>query len=157
MNPLRIGAVLLLAGTTILHAQTQGEPSALGPASDPALWLGLTPETAYTTRGAPAEVFPLEVADQTWQAVHFYPDHSYLFWASNRVWQVRLDRLWTGTLQGVAMGTPRADVEALFGEPVARGDTWTAWNLPYKAFPRRLRLVFTDEVLTDAYVYRSEL
>jgi hypothetical protein len=133
-------------------------PAAVAPAeADPGAWLGLTPAMAYQLRGAPAEVFPLAIDDKRWQVVHFYPDHTYLFWTSNRVWQVRLDKLWTGNFKGVAMGAPRADAEAALGEPLARGDLWSVWNLPYQAFPRRLRLVFTDGVLSDAYVYRSDL
>ena len=97
------------------------------------------------------------MAENRWQAVHFYPDHTYLFWSSNRVWQVRLDKLWAGTFQGLTMGTPRADAEAILGEPVARGDNWSLWNLPYQTFPRRVRLIFTDGLLSDLYVYRSDL
>jgi hypothetical protein len=125
--------------------------------SDPASWLGLTPPTAYEVRGAPAEVYPLAVDDKRWQVVQFYPDHSYLFLTSNRVWQVRLDKLWTGTLKGVAMGAARTEAEAAWGEPLARGDTWSVWSLPYQTFPRRVRLVFADDVLVEAYFYRSDL
>jgi len=121
-----------------------------------AAWIGLTPETAYRERGAPAEIYPLAVDDRRWQVVHFYGDHSDLFWSSNRVWQVRLDKLWAGTLKGMAMGASRADVEAAFGEPVAKGDTWSIWDLPYQTFPRRIRLVFVDGILSDAYLYRSD-
>ena len=123
----------------------------------PSAWLGLTPETAYRDRGAPAEVYPLQIAEGRWQVVHFYGDHTYLFWSSNRIWQVRLDKLWTGTFLGLSMGIPRADAEAQLGEPVARNENWSVWNLPYETFPRRLRLVFTEGVLSDAYFYRSDL
>lgn len=143
---------LLFLGTTLnLPAQ------ATIPVPDPAAWLGLTPESAYRERGAPTEVYSLAVDDAHWHAVHFYADHSYLFWTLNRVWQVRLDKLWTGTLLGIAMGSPRAEVELTLGEPLARGDTWSVWNLTYQTFPRRLRLVFTDGILADAYLYRSDL
>jgi len=124
---------------------------------DPSSWVGLTPPAAYQLRGAPAEVYPLAVDDKRFQVVHFYSDHTYLFWTSNHVWQVRLDKLWAGTLKGVAMGASRVDAETPWGEPVARGDTWSVWNLPYQTFPRRLRLVFTDGALSDAYFYRSDL
>jgi len=176
VRPLRPGAALLLGCLVFavpVHAQTPAalpavpEPGAAAPAAvpvpapantpDPTSWLGLTPTLAYQLRGAPAEVFPLAIDDKRWQVVHFYPDHTYLFWTSNRVWQVRMDKLWTGNLKGVTMGTPRVDVEAALGEPLARGDLWSVWNLPYQAFPRRLRLVFTDGLLSDAYVYRSNL
>jgi len=147
-RPLRrvAAVVIFFAMAWQLHAQ-----------EEQAAWLGLTPETAYRDRGAPAEIYPLAVDDKRWQVVHYYGDHTYLFWSSNRVWQVRLDKLWTGTLQGLAMGAARADVEAALGEPLAKGETWSVWNLPYQTFPRRLRLVFTDGLLSDAYLYRSDL
>jgi len=150
MTPRSLGAVLFLAVTALtLHAQAPGP--------DPVRWLGFTPEAAYRDRGAPSEVFPLAVNDTLWQVVHFYPDHTYLFWTANRVWQVRLDRLWAGTLSGVTMGMPRADAEALLGEPTVRTDDQSLWNLPYQTFPRRLRLVFVEGLVADAYVYRSDL
>ena len=157
MNPARLGAVLLFCGAaTFVSGQTP-----LSTPVDPAAWLGLTPEAAYQAHGAPAEVFPLAVDDKRWQVVHFYPDHSYLFWTSNHVWQVRLDKLWTGELaaplQGVKMGSSRAEAENALGTPLARGETWSVWSLPYQRFPRNVRLVFTDGVLSDAYFYRSEL
>jgi len=152
----KLWAVLTLVGAAAtLSAQ------APAPASDPASWLGLTPPEAFAQRGAPSEVFPLSVDAQRWQVVHFYPDHSYLFWNQNHVWQVRLDKLWAGPLgpfaPAVAMGAARADVEAALGVPQARGDGWSVWPLPHQGFPRKLRLVFTDGVLTDAYLYRSDL
>ena len=150
-NPVQIAFLpvifaLVLVGGGSLQAQ-----------EEQAAWLGLTPEAAYRDRGAPAEIYPLPVDASRWQVVHFYADHTYLFWSSNRVWEVRLDKLWTGALKGVAMGTPRADVEAAFGEALAKGDTWSIWDLPYQAFPRRIRLIFTDGLLSDAYLYRSDL
>lgn len=144
-------AVLLGEGTGAAQAQSSETPP------DPVQWLGLTPEAAYRQRGAPAEVYPLAVSESVWQAVHFYADHTYLFWTSNRVWQVRLDRLWTGSLSGVRMGMPRTEVEALLGNPTVRSEDWSVWNLPYQAFPRRLRLIFVDGLLADAYLYRSDL
>jgi len=155
MNPRLTLTILLLAGTVLALSGQAATPSD-APAS-PTLWLGLTPEGAYQERGAPAEVFPLAIDDQHWQVVHFYPDHTYLFWSSNRVWQVRLDRQWAGALSGVTMGTPRGAVEATLGEPVARGENWSVWNLSYQTYPRRLRLVFVEGLLADAYLYRSDL
>jgi len=165
LRNLGVGAIFLIVALTPVVAQTsasapgsppQGAPTSIA-SQDPSLWLGLTPPGAYAAKGAPAEVSALAVDEKRWQVVHFYLDHSYLFWTSNRVWQVRLDKLWTGTIRGVAMGAARTDVETAWGQPLARGDTWSLWNLPYQTFPRRVRLVFTDGVLTDAYLYRSDL
>jgi len=141
----------------LLFFSFMGAVGTLQAQEDQAAWLGLTPEAAYRDRGAPAEIYPLAVDDKRWQVVHFYTDHTYLFWSSNRVWEVRLDKLWAGTLKGISMGTSRPVVETAFGEPMAKGDTWSVWDLPYQTFPRRIRLIFTDGVLSDAYLYRSDL
>jgi len=155
VTPRRLGA--RLAVPLVLLFLSASASAEVPTADDPASWVGLTPPAAYELRGAPAEVYPLAVDDKRFQVVHFYSDHSYMFWTSNRIWQVRLDKLWAGTLKGVPMGAPRADAEAPWGEPLARGETWSVWNLPYQTFPRRLRLVFTGGVLSDAYFYRSDL
>lgn len=147
-RPLAVGLLLAVFAAAPLTALD---------APAPAAWLGLTPPAVGSLRGAPAEVFPLAVEEGRWQVVHFYPDHSYLFWTQNRVWQVRLDRLWAGDLLGVTMGMERSQVEAILGEPAFRGDSWSIWSLTHQTFPRRLRLVFTDGVLADAYLYRSDL
>ena len=152
MNPRLVWAALVLATVaTWASAQTPG------PTLEPSSWLGLTPGPAYQNRGAPAEVFPLAIDDKHWQVVHFYADHTYLYWTGNHVWQVRLDKLWTGSLGGVTMGMARDAAEAVLGAPAAKGDTWSVWALPYATFPQKLRLVFTDGVVADAYVYRSDL
>lgn len=152
MTPLRRRAALVW---TLGFLAEVALPLTAAP-DDPASWLGHTPVGAYEDRGAPVEVYTLPVGPDS-QAIHYYQDHTYLFWASNRVWQVRLDRLWTGSLGGVTMGMPREEVEALLGPPLAKSDVWSAWDLPYQAFPRRLRLVFVDGLLADAYLYRSDL
>jgi len=150
MSPARRWALLLVLAGAALPLAAQAAP-------DPASWLGLTPGAVYQLRGAPAEVFPQALGDQRWQVVHYYEDHTYLYWNQNHVWQVRLDRLWTGGWNGLAMGMTRADAGAVLGPPVAEADTWAVWVLPYQTFPRKLRLIFTDGLLADAYLYRSEL
>lgn len=151
MTPLRLRAALLwtLGFLGVALPLTAEE-------ADPASWLGLTPTAAYEGRGAPVEVYALPVGPGP-QAIHYYSDHTYLFWTANRVWQVRLDRLWAGSLSGVTMGMTREEVEAVLGPPLAIAETWSAWDLPYQTFPRRLRLVFVDGLLADAYLYRSDL
>jgi hypothetical protein len=159
MKTLLSAAALLLAAAAWADNSSPAPSASPPPAPviDPSGWLGFTPESAYRDRGAPAEIYPLAVDDKRWQVVHFYADHTYLFWSSNRVWQVRLDKQWLGTWKGLTMGMTRDDAETALGVPLAKGDNWSVWPLPYQNFPKRLRLVFTDGKLSDAYVYRSEL
>lgn len=159
MKTFLTAAALLLAAAAWADPPSATATASPSPAPpiDPLSWLGDTPEAAYRDRGAPAEIYPLAIDDKRWQAVHFYADHTYLFWSSNRVWQVRLDKQWTGTWKGLTMGMTRDDAETALGATLAKGDNWSVWTLPYQNFPKRLRLVFTDGKLSDAYVYRSEL
>lgn len=133
-----------------------GDPP-VPPAQLPDTALGMTPVQVLQSKGAPEQVFPLAVDASRWQVVFFYADHTYLFWDANHVWQVRLDHEWNGSLLGVTMGMSRTDVENTLGKPQAQGETWAVWPLPYQAFPRKIRLIFVNGVLSDAYLYRSDL
>ena len=131
-------------------------------ASDPALWLGLTPEGAYAELGAPTEVFPVALDVTRWQAAQYYPSHVTLYWSSNHVWQVRLDRRYTGPFLGLAMGQTRDAALSQLGapavsSPVGSVPAWDSWPLPFRAFPRQVRLVFENGLLVDASFYRSDL
>jgi len=121
--------------------------------------LGLTLREAYTDFGAPEEIFPLR-GTAAWQddVVFYYPDHSYLFWYQDRVWQVRVDRRFTQpVLGGVTMGSSIADVEGVLGAPFHTGTSSLIFILPNRGgYPVRARLFFNDDKLVDLYVYRGD-
>ncbi len=141
-----------------------GSPSFLSSQSvaDPALLLGLTPQALYEELGAPSEVYPVPVDGSRWQVAHYYSNHLTVYWSSNHVWQVRLDRRYAAGFLGLTMGQPRDRAIALLGAPAASNaagsvPAWDSWALTFRAFPRQIRLVFENGLLVDASFYRSDL
>lgn len=119
--------------------------------------LGMTLKEAAAVFGPPAQVFPVRGA-KVWEddVAFYYPDHSYLFWFRDRVWEVRVDRRFSGTAIGVRMGDERAEVEKVLGRPFHTGVDSEIFILPNRGFPVRARLFFTAGRLSDLYVYRGD-
>ena len=113
---------------------------------------------AYRTFGAPREVFAVRGAE-AWQddVVFLCEGHLYLFWLRDRVWQVRLDRGFAGEFLGLRMGLPRAEVRTRLGEPLGEGAADLLYHLEDVGWPIRLRLLFEEDRLIDAYCFRSDL
>jgi hypothetical protein len=129
---------------------------------EPLTLLGMSPEAAYRELGAPTELFPVRVSDQRWQVAQLYPSFVTLYWYANHVWQARLDRRFSGAFLGLTMGQTRQSVLAVLGVPaVSSGGgavpVWDSWPLPFRSFPRQIRLVFENGLLVDASLYRSDL
>ena len=127
----------------------------------PQTWLGMKPEEAYRLLGAPAEISAVADATGHLHVIHYYPNYTYLFWYDNHVWQVRLDKRYTGQFLGLTMGMAQAAVTAAMnkqlGPELASGPDWAVWGLPYQIFSRRLKLVFEGGKLVDAFFYRGDL
>jgi len=119
--------------------------------------LGLLPTESYELLGAPQEVLASRLNNDVVQLVHYYADHIYLFWFRNRIWQLRLDQRFKGTFMGLKMGMLREQVENLIGQPRFKDEDWYTYELPVLGFPRRLRLKFNNNLLSDLYYFRSDL
>lgn len=120
--------------------------------------LGWLPADAHQWLGGPENLFVYRgrVSEED-NVVYYYPDHVYLFWFRNRVWQVRADEDWTGSVDGVRMGMSREEVEKLWGPPINNFDAQPTWTLPDRGYPVRIRLYFNeDNRLHDLYVFRSD-
>ncbi len=88
--------------------------------------------------------------------VYYYDSYVYLFWYDNRVWQVRLDKRYEGSLGGVFMGDPKEKVLELLGAPFYADGESIIYNLPDRGYPVRIRLFFEEDLLSDLYIYRSD-
>mgnify|MGYP000125133084 CR=1 FL=1 len=125
---------------------------------DLASLIGLTPAEALERLGAPAELLAAR-GPEPWQddVVFYYPQHLYLFWYQNRVWQARVDARYQGKVLTVGMGSGRTEVRAALGEPLKEfPDSWV-YQLEDRGYPVRLRLYFEEDRLVDAYCYRGDL
>ncbi len=120
--------------------------------------IGLDLPAAYRCFGAPREVFAVR-GPEAWQddVVFYFDNHLYLFWLRDRVWQARVDRFFGGEFLGLRMGMSRAEVRARMGEPLSEGEGFLLFHLEDVGYPIRLRLLFEEERLVDAYCYRSDL
>lgn len=120
--------------------------------------VGLTLAEALERLGAPAEVSAVR-GEEAWQddVVFFYPQHLYLFWYQNRVWQVRLDARYEGRFRGLAMGASRGEVVEALGAPMKELPDSVVYQLEERGYPVRLRLHFEEERLVDLYCYRADL
>ena len=120
--------------------------------------LGMGLKSAIDAFGLPQNMFTFRGTEEDQDdVVFYYPDHMYLFWFKDRVWQVRFDRRANVVLHGVSLGMTRQEVEAVVKERplVERGDS-LYFDLATGSFPVRVRVVFAGSTVTDLYVYRSE-
>jgi hypothetical protein len=148
MSRLRTLVVILL----ILAAAA----AAAGP-GDPIDLIGMDPAQVFAALGAPREIF-------TWRGqepmeddiVFFYPDFQYVFWFQSRVWQVRFDNRYTGTVLGFSIGMRRADAEAGGQGRLQESGGSLFLSLDSGRFPVRVRLALLDDRVDDIYVYRSD-
>jgi hypothetical protein len=133
-------------------------PHAAADTIDATRLLGMDPAAAVAALGAPGQLFAWRGSEPARDTVVFYyPDAMYLFWYKDRVWQVRFDRRYPGSVLGLTMGMFRDLALAVIGgrPSVASGDSLYV-DLAASPFPVRARLVFDGDVLSDLYVYRSD-
>lgn len=119
--------------------------------------IGMDLKSAVENFGLPQRMFTFRGTEESRDdVVFYYPDHMYLFWFKERVWQVRYDRRSQAIVHGVSLGMSRQEVEAAVSERplVASGDS-LYFDLT-GSWPVRVRLVFAGSALSDIYVYRSD-
>jgi hypothetical protein len=120
-------------------------------------FLGMEPEEAVETLGAPWQVYPYR-GKEDWQdnVIFFYSNRLYLFWYNNRVWQVRLDKEYSGSVFDFSMGAEREKILELLGKPFAEDELSIIYFLPDQGYPVKMRLFFKDNCLSDFYLYRGD-
>ena len=124
---------------------------------EPLRLIGLEIKDAVAACGLPQEMFSYRGPEETLDnVVFYYPDHRYLFWYRNRVWQVRCDKRFSGPVLGFTLGMTREQVEkAAAWVLIPSGDS-LYFDVTESRIPVRVRLAFTSSLLTDVYVYRSD-
>lgn len=117
----------------------------------------MSPEKLISTAGAPSELFSFrgQTAKED-DVVFYYDNHSYFFFFNNRIWQVRFDRNYQEEVYRIKNGMTEDEVTTILGEPIKKiGDSWYFFR-PDQGYPVRLRVVFSEEKVSDLYLYRGD-
>jgi hypothetical protein len=130
--------------------------AASGP-DDPTGLIGMDPSQLYAALGAPREIFTWRAADPAEDdLVFFYPDFRYVFWFQSRVWQVRFDHRYTGTVLGFSIGMGSGEAQTLGEGRLLESEGSLYLTLDTGPYPIRVRLAMVDDRVADIYVYRSD-
>ncbi len=123
----------------------------------PAL-IGLNLEEVYQSLGPPAEVYSLRGREpEQDDVVFYYPSHLYLFWFENRVWQVRVDRRFSGRVFSLFTGASREGVIETMGRPILEFPDSLVFHIEDRGYPIQARLYFDESGLADVYCFRGDL
>ena len=134
-----------------------GEEKALEAILEGGQCVGYTISQVWTTFGPPEEIYPIRGDNEKEDnVVFYYPDHYYLFFFHNRVWQVRMDRRYQGRPLDLPLLSDREKVENLLGPPFAEVDGSLIYHLRFTGYPIRGRLFFEEGKLIDVYIYRGD-
>lgn len=119
--------------------------------------IGMDPAEAFRRLAAPDRI--LSLRDETPEGddvVFFYRDSCYLFWADQRVWQVRFDENSRFSWRKIGPGSGREDIRRILGEPYARAEDWDIFLIPDQPWPLRLRIFYRRGAAIDFYLYRGD-
>jgi len=152
-------SICLLSLLTFLSAQATASPDVSPADFDLIMLLGYTPELTLVTLGAPARIRAVRGLE-AWQddVVFEYPDLKLaLFFWEDRVWQLRADSGFSGSLAGQSLVPDYGQLEVIYGRTRAQGPTWQEWAVPGSAWPLRLRMVTDDgDNSVFFYIYRAD-
>ena len=149
------------AAPTVTAAAPPAAPSANTASpnlpDNPASLLGLTLAQLLATFGTPDTVYPVR-GPEAWQddVVFHYPDGFSFFIFRDRVWQLRLDTTYHGSIFGMFPGDSTDKILAVLGAPDTQTDDTWIYRLPEQGYPVRLRLSIADAKVEDFYVYRGD-
>jgi hypothetical protein len=134
-----------------------GEEKALKAILEHGQCVGYTISQVWTTFGPPEEIYPVRGDNEKEDnVVFYYPDHYYLFFFHNRVWQVRMDRRYRGRPLDLPLLSKREKVEEVLGPPFAEVGESLIYHLGFTGYPIRGRLFFEEGTLIDVYIYRGD-
>jgi hypothetical protein len=158
MPPARFAAAPAILFLLLAAAAAAGEAAEAAESVDLPALVGLSLADALDRFGAPQEVLAARGAEP-WQddVVFFYPQHLYLFFYQNRVWQARVDARYEGKFLAIGMGASRSEVLAALGAPMKELPESLVYQLEDRGYPVRLRLYFEEDRLVDAYCFRADL
>lgn len=147
--------MFLFLFTCITAQETPGVPAYI---SDYASILGMTIDQVQDSFGSPSHMFSYQgEEDRNGSVVFYFQDSFYLFWADDRVWQLRIDDRFTDPEHPSLLGQSRQGILDPWGEPLLENDSMILYDLPDTDFPIRCALYFSEaDILIDLYLFRSD-
>lgn len=125
--------------------------------ADPVGYLGMSLEEVLEELGEPASIYPFRGETPLQDTVVFYyPEHVYLYWFEDRVWQVRFDHRYEGPVMGFGFGAKPSEVETVLGGPSYADEVSLVFELDDADFPVRVRVFFDEGGARDIYIYRGD-
>lgn len=140
------------------YITAQKVPGVPADISDYASYLGMTIDQVQDKFGSPSQMFVYQgEEDRNGSVVFYFQDSFYLFWADDRVWQLRMDDRFADPEQVSLKGQSRQLILAEWGEPLLQNDSMILYDLPDADFPIRCALYFSEaDTLIDLYLFRSD-
>jgi len=112
---------------------------------------------ALSRFGAPARV-EVSRGAETWQddVVFVYGTGADLYWATDRLWQIRFSPGYAGSIYGVFLGDEADKVVSTLGTPYYQDETNLVFRLPFRGYPVRLRVIIAGGTVKELFVYRAD-
>lgn len=153
----KIIAILVLAlAAGACFGQVAAPDAAVLP-DDPASLLGLGLADAISRFGPPAKVEVVRGAE-AWQddVVFVYGTGAGLYWAVDRLWQIRFSPGYAGSVYGIFLGDAADKVISTLGTPYYQDEGNLVFRLAYRGYPVRLRIAVSGGIVKELYVYRAD-
>ncbi len=157
MRPVILGPRLPAAILLLLAASLSCFAEGGVPFGEATALLGSDLSSIVGRYGVPSSVSSVR-GELPWQddVVFRYDSGLSFFWFKNRVWQIRIERGFSGETSGLSMGSTREQVEKLLGRPFYSEGAWTLYHYAGDGFPVRVRMFFDEKGLEDVYIYRGD-
>jgi hypothetical protein len=148
------------SGDAAQSASVKTGEAAPGPillADDPAPLLGAKIAETIGRFGAPNSVYAVRGAESWQDDVAFaYTSGFTFFLFGDHLWQIRLTPAYAGSIYGIFLGDASEKVLSTLGQPYEKSVDSFVYRMPYRGYPVKLRLVFTQDKLVDVYLYRAD-
>lgn len=158
MGGMKFLSVLFFTLSTgfLLSAQdSPGLPPALG---EYAAYLGMGIAEALEAFGPPDHLYSYAAEEDAAGSVVFhYAEGVSLFWADDRVWQVRLAPEFRDPSRPRLIGLSLEEILREWGPPLLREEALLLYEIPREEYPLRCALYLDEErTAADLYLFRSD-
>lgn len=120
-------------------------------------YVGFTPIEIVEMLGAPSNLLSQrgERAEED-DVLFFYDSRVYIYFNQSRVWQMRVDELYEGSILNIKIGDEKDVVLEEFGEPIEEKDNSYIYRIPDNGYPLILRIYFDNDKVNDIYLFRGD-